>query len=73
MNISRLHTLDQFLTVVNFLGDDMSQQLASDIMSFAKQRLSIEDMEILMRNCDDSAIYTELSMYDAEMGGLSRY
>jgi hypothetical protein len=40
-------------------------------MDEAKQ-LSISDREILFANAD-GAFYTELSMHDAEMGGLSRY
>lgn len=65
--------LGEFLAIANFLGDDMTEEQASVLMDEAKSKLSISDMEIFMANVDCGEMYYELSQYDAEMGGLSRY
>tara|TARA_R110000744_G_C19371646_1_gene562777 strand:+ start:14757 stop:14966 length:210 start_codon:yes stop_codon:yes gene_type:complete len=65
--------LGEFLAIANFLGDDMTEKQASALMDEAKSNLSISDKEILMATVDCGEMYYELSQYDAEMGGMSRY
>jgi hypothetical protein len=65
-------TLKEFLTLANFLGDEMTPEQASRLMDEAKQVLSISEIEVLLEEVS-GPLYTELSMYDGEMGGLSRY
>lgn len=66
-------TLNEFLAIANFLGDDMTDEQASQLMSDAKRELSIAEMEVFMVNVESGSMYYELSVYDAEMGGLGRY
>jgi hypothetical protein len=68
-----VNTLKEFLAVANFLGDDMSEDQASDLMDQAKGVLSIADFERFMTQVDCGNMYYELSQYNGEMGGLSRY
>ena len=65
-------TLDQVIAIAAFLGNEMTDEQASRLMDDAKQNLSIAEMEILHGELS-GPLYYEISMYDAEMGGLSRY
>jgi hypothetical protein len=65
------NTLNELLAIADFLGDEMNNEQATSIMDRAKS-LSISDREVLLANCS-GPLYTEASMHDAEMGGLSRY
>jgi len=68
-----MRTVEDFLNVANFLGDEMTDDQASRLMSDAKRVLSISDIERLLAELPGTSFYTEVSMYDGEMGGLSRY
>lgn len=68
-----MKTLSEYLAIANFLGDEMTEEQASKLMDEAKRDLSIADFEAFMANVESGAMYYELSVYDAEMGGLSRY
>lgn len=64
--------LKYFLSVISFLEDEMTEEQATRLMDEAKDHLSISDIEILAQNCSGE-FYTQVDMYNAEMGGLSRY
>ena len=64
-------TLDQILATAAFLGADMTDVQAERLMDEAKN-LSIADRERLYAVAE-GRLYTEASMHDGEMGGLSRY
>lgn len=67
-------TFDQITAIIDFLGDNMTEEQASDLMDKAKESLSISEIETLYyQEPYGLAFYTGLSMYDGEMGGLSRY
>lgn len=64
--------LDELLAIAHFLGDEMTEEQASRLMDEARE-LSIADREVLLDNIPGGMLYTEMSMHDAEMGGLCRY
>jgi len=64
--------LRDFINIANFLGEEMTEEQATRLMDEAKDHLSISDIEILAQNCSGE-FYTQVDMYNAEMGGLSRY
>ena len=72
LGVDIMHTLDNLLAIADFLGDDMTEMQASELMDEARQ-LSIADREILLNSIPGNYFYTELSMHDGEMGGLDRY
>jgi len=65
--------LKYFLSVISFLEDEMTEEQASKLMDEAKDNLSISDIEYLCSICPSNEMYTQLDMYNAEMGGLNRY
>lgn len=65
-------TLNVALGLADFLGPDMTDAQASNLMDQCKESLSIAEMQIL-KDTISGPMYTQASMYDAEMGGLSRY
>ena len=67
-----MNHLERLIAIIDFLGNDISQDQAEQLMSDARENLSIAEMEILKAEAT-GALYTLLSMYDGEMGGLSRY
>jgi len=68
-----MKNLNDFLNVAEFLGNEMTEDQASRLAEEAKIVLSIGEIETLLRNLFGGPLYGELSKYDAEMGGLSRY
>lgn len=68
-----MKTLNDFLNIVDFLGDDIRPDQALKLVEQAKKSLSIADIQILLDCVSVGAVYYELSRYDAEMGCLSRY
>jgi hypothetical protein len=64
-------TLNEIKAVEQFLGSEMTDEQAMKLMDEARQ-LSIADREELLMDCS-GPLYTEMSMHDAEMGGLGRY
>jgi hypothetical protein len=64
-------TLNDIKAGEEFLGSDMTREQAMKLMDEARE-LSIADREELLHACSDELFY-EMSMHDAEMGGLSRY
>lgn len=67
-----MKTLQDFINVAEFLGDEMTEEQASRLFDQAKNELSITDIKKLHDNVG-GLLYRELSQYNAEMGGLSRY
>ena len=68
-----MKTLQDFLNLADFLGDEMTEKQAIRFMDQAKECLSLSEIEVLLEKLPGSALYTEVSIYNAEMGGLSRY
>jgi len=68
-----MKNLQDFFNVAFFLGDEMTDEQASRLMDEAKQNLSIADIETLLHELPGTPFYTEVSTYNAEMGGLNRY
>ena len=67
--------LENVLAIVEFLGKDATPDQVSTLMDMARD-LSIQDRETLLAilpNYEIEGFYTEMSMHDAEMGGLGRY
>lgn len=67
-----MKNLHYFLNLVEFLGDDMSQDQAIRIVDEAKRELSMNDMERFKANATGE-IYYLLSEFEAEMGGFERW
>ena len=67
-----MKTVNELLAIAEFLGDEMTADQASQLMDEARH-LSIADRERLLAYCPGTDFYTELSMHDAELGGLHRY
>jgi hypothetical protein len=63
---------ENIIAIANFLGDAMTDEQAVQLMDEARQ-LSIADCEYIMDRINGGPFYTEMTMYDGEMGGLSRY
>jgi hypothetical protein len=60
------------MAIAEFLGNEMTDEQATRLMDDARE-LSIADRERLVNVLPGGPLYTEMSMHDAEMGGLSRY
>jgi hypothetical protein len=65
-------TANEMMAIAEFLGGDMTDEQASRLMDEARE-MSIADRERLLNALPGGPLYTEMSMHDAEMGGLSRY
>jgi hypothetical protein len=68
-----MNTLTEFLAIIHFLGDSMTEEQASRLMDEAKENLSIADITRLYYKLEGGPMYTMVSQYNAEMGGLSFY
>lgn len=66
-----MKTINELLAIADFLGDDITDEQAENLMDEARQ-LSISDRERIL-NVVGGKFYTQMSMHDGEMGGLSRY
>jgi len=65
-------TLEEYKAIVDFLGDEMTEDQATRLMDDARSELSIADVERLKANVS-GPMYTQLSMYEGEMGGFQRW
>ena len=65
-------TANEMMAIAEFLGDDMTDEQATRLMDMARG-MSIADRERLYDAIPGGPLYTELSMHNAEMGGLYRY
>ena len=63
----------ELLAIANFLGEEMTEEQSVRLMDEAKNDLSISEIEQLYMELEGGPLFTEVSMYDGEMGGLSRY
>ena len=72
-NSDSLNSLKDFWVVLDYMGDQITDEDASNLMDRAKQVLSISDIEKLQNHPNAGNFYTEMSQYNAEMGGLSNY
>lgn len=66
-------TLQEFVAIIDFLGDEMTEEQAARLMDEARSELSIADIKKLSNFSGGSNFHYELSQYDGEMGGLSRW
>ena len=55
------------------LTDEQKKVMASELMDEAKECLSVAEIEVLSNEVDGGDFYTELSMYEGEIGGFSRH
>ena len=67
-----MKTVNELLAIAEFLGDEINNEQASRLMDEARN-LSISDCERLLNELPGGKFYTEISMYNGEMGGLCRY
>lgn len=69
-----IKNLQYYLNVCDYLGEDMTPEQAQKLMDQAKQNLSINDIDRLKNSVGLTGPFiTEISQYNAEMGGLNRY
>lgn len=66
-------TLDQYIAIIEFLNETMTEEQATDLMDRAKRDLAVVEIVHLLAIAPVGPFYTQLSMFNAEMGGLSRY
>ena len=64
-------TVQNILAIAEFLGDEMTDDQAIRMIDEIK-KLSIADREIIYQHIE-GRLYTEMSMHNAEMGGLHNY
>jgi hypothetical protein len=64
--------LDRIIAIAEFLGDKITPEQSTQLMDDARQHLSIAEMEVLKDHVSGS-LYTDVSMYEGEMGGFQRY
>ena len=70
--------LTTFLKIIDIMGDTMTEDQVIEFMDRAKQELAIAEMEALMEHVAfhpnaPKGLYTQMSMYEGEMGGFGRY
>lgn len=70
--MNKVKTFSELLAIAEFLGGDMSDAQSKRLMDAARE-LPIADRERLLDSLEGGALYTEMRMHDAEMGGLSMY
>lgn len=62
-------TLNDFINIANFLGEEMTEEQSTRLMDQARAELTTDEIEILAPNvvgCGD--LYTQSREYMAEMG-----
>jgi hypothetical protein len=59
--------VEDFLNIANFIGDEMTDDQASRLMSDAKRHLSISELEHLLSELPGTPFYTELTMYEVQL------
>ena len=67
--------LESILAIAEFLGKEATPDQVDTLMDMARD-LSIQDREtllVILPEYEIEGFYTEMSMHDAEMGGLGRY
>lgn len=67
-----MKNINELIAIADFLGDEMTEEQSIRLMDDARS-LSIADRERLLNALPGGPLYTEMSMHNAEMGGLSRY
>lgn len=67
-----MKTVNEYRAIINFCGSDMTEEQASRLMDDMKHDLSIDDIQALYESVEGGVMFTELSMYNGEMGGLMR-
>lgn len=67
-----MKTINELLAISEFLGDEMTEEQSKRLMDQARE-LSIYDKERLYDALNGGSLFTEMSMYNGEMGGLHNY
>lgn len=67
-----LNEYDKIVAIIDFLGDNISDDQCAELMDRIKSNLSIAERERLLDKAV-GPIYTDLSMMAGEMGGFGRY
>lgn len=60
-------TLNEFISILDFLGDEMTEKQAERLMDQARHHLSVDEMQTLCE-WSNGPMYSELSQFNAEMG-----
>jgi hypothetical protein len=63
---------NEIFAIAEFLGSEITDEQSDKLMGLAREHLSIADMEQL-KEVAHGSLYTDLSMYEGEMGGFARY
>lgn len=77
--MEQLKTLNDFIALVDFLYEDITPSISARILSEAKIKLSKQDIlalgesALIASAAEAASLYTLISEYDAEMGGLAQY
>ena len=66
-----MKTVNELIAIAEFIGDEMTDAQAERLMDDVRE-LSLADREILLNALHGGPFYTEMSMHNGEMGGLSR-
>lgn len=65
--------LSNIEAIIEFLGDNMTESQAEQLMDKIKMECSISEREYLLNTCENGTMYTLLSENNRECGGYSRY
>ncbi len=76
--MENLKLLGDFLELIDFLDEDITPAIASRIVDEAKAKLSKPELlalgdSSLQMSAEAASVFTLISEYDAEMGGLAHY
>lgn len=64
-------TVEEIITVLDFLGEGITDEQVYRLMDEARQLSSLD--KIWLKAHASGAMYTELSMHEGEMGGFDQY
>ncbi|MFA5920117.1 MAG: hypothetical protein WC856_02350 [Methylococcaceae bacterium] len=65
--------LDRILSILMFLGDEITDKQCSRLMDDARVNLYPSELGVLKNNINcPSSLYTALSEYEGEIGGFGR-
>lgn len=76
--MENLRSPSDFIGLISFLGEDITPSISAKILDEAKRKLSKEQILLLGDSClmmsaEAASLFTLISEYDGEMGGLSNY
>lgn len=77
--MEQLKTLNDFIALVEFLDEDITPSISERILSEAKSKLpkhqilALGESALTSGAAEAASLYTLISEYDGEMGGLAHY